>query len=78
MSTLAMGNDGSIHLPDAIRDRYGLTPDRPLRIIETKGGILIVPLTDEPMDAELVRELEEWQALGQKSWEPFPYETIEA
>ena len=32
-------------------------------------------LTDEPMDADLARELEEWQALSQESWEQFPYET---
>jgi bifunctional DNA-binding transcriptional regulator/antitoxin component of YhaV-PrlF toxin-antitoxin module len=77
MATLTISNDGSIHLPDAVRDRYGLTPDRPFRIIETKGGILIVPLTDAPMDAELARELEEWQALTQESWEQFPYEDTE-
>ena len=67
MPTLTMSSDGSIHLPDAIRDRYGLTPDRPLRIIETKDGILIVPLTDGPMDAELAKEPEEWQSLAQKA-----------
>jgi bifunctional DNA-binding transcriptional regulator/antitoxin component of YhaV-PrlF toxin-antitoxin module len=77
MSTLTIGTDGSIHLPDAIRDRYGLTPDRPFRIIETNGGILIVPLTDAPMDAELARELEEWQSLTRESWEQFPYEDSE-
>jgi bifunctional DNA-binding transcriptional regulator/antitoxin component of YhaV-PrlF toxin-antitoxin module len=77
MATMTIGNDGSIHLPDEVRDRYGLTPDRPFRIIEAKGGILIVPLTDAPMDAELARELEEWQALAQESWEQFPYEDAE-
>ena len=77
MATLTIRNDGSIHLPDAIRARYGLTPDRPCRIIETNGGILIVPLTDAPMDAELAGELEEWQALAQESWEQFPYEDVE-
>jgi len=76
MATLTISNDGSIHLPDVIRERYGLTPDRPFRIIETNGGILIVPLTEAPMDAELARELEEWQALAQESWEQFPYKTM--
>jgi bifunctional DNA-binding transcriptional regulator/antitoxin component of YhaV-PrlF toxin-antitoxin module len=74
MANVTMSVDGSIHVPDAIRERYGFTPDRPLRMIETTTGILIVPLTDGPMDPELARELEEWQALGQKSWEQFPYE----
>ena len=69
MVTSTISNDGSIHLPDAIRESYGLTCDRPFRIIEMKVGILIVPLTDGPMDAELVRELEEWQALGQETLE---------
>ena len=78
MATLTMSDDGSIHLPDAIRDRYGLTPDRPIRIIETKNGILIVPMSDGPMDAELARELDEWQALGQESWEQLPDETPDA
>ncbi len=72
MATLTIGNDGSIHLPDKVRDRYGLTPDRPFRIVETKGGILIVPLTDAPMDAELARELEEWQSLTRESCQQVP------
>jgi hypothetical protein len=37
---------------------------RPVRLVETRTGILLVPLTDEPMSDELTRELEEWQALG--------------
>ena len=57
MVTSTIGNDGFIRLQDAIREHYGLTPDRPFRIIETKGGILIVPLTDATMDAELARDV---------------------
>jgi bifunctional DNA-binding transcriptional regulator/antitoxin component of YhaV-PrlF toxin-antitoxin module len=61
---LFLGEDGKISLPDEIRERYGLTTDTPLRIVETRSGILLVPLTDEPMSADLARELDEWQALG--------------
>jgi bifunctional DNA-binding transcriptional regulator/antitoxin component of YhaV-PrlF toxin-antitoxin module len=57
-----------------VRDRYGLAPDTPVRIVETRSGILLVPLTDEPMSAELEQELEEWQSLSLQTWTMFPYE----
>lgn len=65
---------GKITLPETVRDRYGLAEDTPLRIIETRIGILLVPLTSEPMKEDLRSELEEWQALGAESLELFPYE----
>ena len=37
MVTLKVGKDGSIHLPDVIRDRYCLTPDCRSRIIRNEG-----------------------------------------
>lgn len=73
-SNLIVEDGGKISLPGEIRDRYGLTPDTPLRIVETRGGILLVPLTGEPMSAELARELDEWQTLGAESLAMFPYE----
>jgi AbrB family looped-hinge helix DNA binding protein len=76
-SSLIVEDGGKISLPSEIRERYGLRPDTPLRIIETRGGILLVPLTGEPMSAELARELEEWQALGSDSLAVFPYEETE-
>jgi bifunctional DNA-binding transcriptional regulator/antitoxin component of YhaV-PrlF toxin-antitoxin module len=74
METLIVGPSGAIELPDSVRQRYGMTPTTPVRIIETRGGVLLVPLSDEPMSAELVAELAEWQALGAQSWEMFPFE----
>ena len=74
MATLSIGGDGAIHLPGSILDRYGLAPDRPFRVIETRTGILIVPLSDGPPDPELARELDEWQALGAEGLEAFPYD----
>ena len=76
-SSLHVEEGGKISLPEDVRERYGLAPDTPLRIIETRNGILLVPLTDEPMSEELRGELEEWQALGAASLEMFPYEDAE-
>jgi bifunctional DNA-binding transcriptional regulator/antitoxin component of YhaV-PrlF toxin-antitoxin module len=75
---LIVEDGGKITLPETVRDRYGLAEDTPLRIIETRNGILLVPLTKEPMNEELLSELEEWQTLGAESLELFPYEDDEA
>lgn len=71
---LIVEDGGKISLPENVREHYGLTPDTPIRIIETRGGILLIPLTNEPMSAHLARELGEWQSLGASSLETFPYE----
>ena len=71
---LIVEDGGKITLPEAVREHYGLAEDTPLRIIETRGGILLVPVTSEPMSDGLRSELEEWQALGAESLEDFPYE----
>lgn len=76
-SSLIVEAGGKISLPGEIRERYGLTPDTPLRVVETRGGILLVPLTGSPMGEELARELEEWQTLGSDSLAMFPYEETE-
>lgn len=75
---LIVEDGGKITLPEAVRVRYGLAQDTPLRIIETRTGILLVPLTSEPMKEELRAELEEWQSLGAESLEMFPCEDGEA
>jgi bifunctional DNA-binding transcriptional regulator/antitoxin component of YhaV-PrlF toxin-antitoxin module len=74
VTELTVGRKGEIALPDATRERYGLTPDAPVRLIETRNGILLVPLTDAPMSVELAQELAEWQSLSAEVWEMFPYE----
>jgi bifunctional DNA-binding transcriptional regulator/antitoxin component of YhaV-PrlF toxin-antitoxin module len=74
MEILTIGPAGEIELPDKVRERYGLTPSTPVRIIETRDGILLIPLSDAPMSAELAEELAEWQALSAETWEMFPYE----
>ena len=74
MTSLMVGQGGEIALPDEVRKQYGLLPDTSVRILLTRGGILLVPLTDAPMSPELAQELEEWQSLSGEAWETFPYE----
>ncbi len=62
-TTVSMEQDGKITLPDTVRDHYRLQPGTPLRMIETRHGILLVPLTAAPMSRILAEELQEWQAL---------------
>ena len=74
MTSVIVGPNGEIALPGELRARYGLESKIPVRVIETRNGILLVPLTDAPMTPELVKELAEWQSLGADSWETFDYQ----
>ena len=74
MTTMTIERDGKIALPLDIQERSGLRPETAVRVIETRSDILLVPLTDAPMSAELTKELQEWQALGQSAWEQFSFE----
>ena len=74
MEILTVGPAGQIELPDEVRDRYGMAPATPIRIIETRGGVLLVPLGKAAMSPELAEELAGWQALGAESWGMFPFE----
>ena len=65
-------NDGAITLPEEVLKHYGLSENMCVRIVETRCGILLIPLTDEPMSETLLAELEEWQSLGAESIEIFP------
>ena len=66
--------DGKITLPAELRSRYGLAEHTPVRVIETRTGILLVPLTPEPMSEALVDELQAWQSIGAESVEMFSYD----
>ena len=74
MKNLTVGEGGEIALPQDLRDRYGFLSATPVRVIETRSGILLVPLTGAPMSAELTQEVSEWQSLSAGSWGLFPYE----
>jgi bifunctional DNA-binding transcriptional regulator/antitoxin component of YhaV-PrlF toxin-antitoxin module len=73
-SNLLVEAGGRIRLPEEVCEHYGLEPESRIRIIETRSGILLIPLAEEPMSEDLVRELEEWQALAIENIEKFPYE----
>ena len=70
---IKIGAGGEVSLPGEVCQRYGLTPDSPMRLIETENAILLVPLKDKPSE-ELDEELRQWQSLGVTSWDEFPYE----
>jgi len=74
MTVLTIGRSGEVTLPDRVRERYGLTPTSSVRVVETRGGILLIPQTGAPMSEGLAKELEDWQALGAEAWAMFPYQ----
>ena len=74
MSHVQMSKDGTIALPADVRAKHGFTTETPIRIVETRSGVLLVPLTNEPMSKELAAELADWQALSASTWDMFPYQ----
>lgn len=74
MTTLTVGPGGKVQLPNEVCERYGLAPETVLRVVETRGGILLVPQGPDGMSDDLARELQDWQALGEEAWAMFPYE----
>lgn len=73
MSNVTLTSDGKVALPQDVREKHGFKEGTPIRIVETRTGILLIPLTGEPMSEELKHELAEWQALSLSSWKDFPY-----
>ncbi|MGI8544072.1 MAG: hypothetical protein ACR2MD_11450, partial [Aridibacter sp.] len=66
--------NGTIKLPKKSLKRYGFEQKMPVCLIETREGILLVPITDKPMSEELKQELAEWQEAAGETFEDFPYE----
>lgn len=71
---LTIEENGKLTLPNDIVERYQFKRETQFRIIETQKGVLLIPLTDEPMSDELKTELQEWQAIGADGWEMFEFE----
>src|SRR6266852_2006013 len=71
MSNVTMTNDRKIALPPELCAKHGFTTGTPIRIVETRTGLLLIPLTKTPMTPELTREVAEWQELSLSSWELF-------
>ena len=74
MSTATIDLTGSVVLPAELRSRYHLDPATSVRLVETRHGLLLIPLTNDPVPAALQRELDEWQSLDATGWDAFPYE----
>jgi bifunctional DNA-binding transcriptional regulator/antitoxin component of YhaV-PrlF toxin-antitoxin module len=74
MPNLNVEPGGKIMLPDELRQRYGFREETSVRVIETRNGVLLIPLTDTPMSPELSREIDEWQTLAASAWDMFEYQ----
>ncbi len=74
MTTMTIERDGKLALPPDLQERCGMLPETSVRVIETRNGLLLVPLTDAPLSIELAEELQEWQGLSQSAWAQFSYE----
>ncbi|MCS6919508.1 MAG: hypothetical protein NZM28_07035 [Fimbriimonadales bacterium] len=72
--TLVVGKHGEIRFPEELCVRYHLTPETPVRLVETRAGILIVPLAEAENSPDLEAELESWQQIAAESWGLFSYE----
>lgn len=70
---LTIEENGKFTLPDEIVERYQFKKETRFRIVETQKGVLLIPLTNEPINDELKTELEEWQAIGAENWEIFNF-----
>lgn len=77
MATVTVGPRGELTLPADIVLRKGFKPDRAVRVVETRSGVLLVPVDDQEISQELSRELDAWQELANDSWASFPYEETE-
>lgn len=61
MTALLLEPNGTIKLPKKSLKRYGFEEKMPIRVIETKEGVLLIPLTNQPMKDELKQEIAKWQ-----------------
>ncbi len=74
MSTATIDPTGSVLLSAELRSRYHLEPATTVRVVETRHGLLLIPLNNGPIPEALQRELDEWQSLDAAGWDKFPYE----
>ena len=49
---LTIEENGKLTLPNDIVERYQFKKETQFRIIETQKGVLLIPLTDKPMNNE--------------------------
>lgn len=65
---------GDIPLPSEMRDRHGFLPGAPIRVVETRSGVLLISAASRELDPEFAAELEAWQVLAATSLSAFTYE----
>ncbi len=51
MKTVTVSQKGWIVIPEDIRERYGMHPGTRVALVEYGGGISLVPLPDDPIEA---------------------------
>ena len=74
MATVTVGPGGELTLPPDVVLRKGFKPDRAVRVVETRSGVLSRPLRRiREISEEFARELDAWQDLATDSWASFPY-----
>ena len=44
-----------------------------MRVIQTRHGIMLIPMSDEPPSEILAAELDEWEELGAEAFDLFPF-----
>ncbi len=51
MNTVKVSQKGWIVIPKEIRERYGIHPGTRVAVVDYGGGISLVPLPDDPIEA---------------------------
>lgn len=51
MHTATVSKKGWIVIPKAYRQKYGLKPGRKVQVVDYGGGLSIVPLAEDPIEA---------------------------
>ncbi len=75
MTAVLLETNGTVRLPKESIKRYGFEQKMSIRLIETKEGVLLVPITNQSLSEELSREIAEWHEAGSETWEDFSFET---
>lgn len=74
MSPAIIDSTGSVTLAEELRIRHHFGASTKVRVVETRHGLLLMPLTNGSIPDALQRELDEWQSLDAGGWDAFPYE----
>jgi AbrB family looped-hinge helix DNA binding protein len=51
MYTATVSAKGWVVIPKAYREKYGLRPGRKVQVVDYGGGLSIVPLVEDPVEA---------------------------